>query len=132
MKETEEWRKRENLKRARIFCPKFMYFLKYSEPPPEVQPMSGGNVYKMTIYWDRPQDPTFKQKGGPEEYAIFVSREGTLKILRMIETKHIDVLVRKKRHDAYGNVNFYQSNSATGVAHSASFGRLGEKERHHR
>lgn len=87
-----------------ITVPKFMYFNKYSKPPPEVQPMSGGDVYCMSVWWDRPHDPSYKRKaGGQTEYAVFISADGEeIQILRMCKTKYIDVLAKKHKKD-----NFY-------------------------
>lgn len=63
-----------------MWVPKFMYFNKYNKPPPNIQPTSGGDVYGMTIWWDKPhvKKMTRSNKGGvPEEYAVFISKDGT-------------------------------------------------------
>jgi hypothetical protein len=86
-----------------IIVPKFMYFHKYSQAPPEVQPMSGGDIYSMSIWWDRPHDPDFKsKKAGPTEYAVFVSADGKrMEILRMCKTKMIEIMAKKKNRGQY-------------------------------
>jgi hypothetical protein len=78
-------------KRIRTWVVKFMYFTKYKQPPPTVQTISGGDIYKMTIWWDRPFDPAIKRKyGTPQEFAIFISSDGKkLVALRMIDTKYV-------------------------------------------
>ena len=100
--ELDESKKGKFKKENMWLCiPKFMYFTKYKEPPPEMQPMSGGDIYLMTIWWDRPHDPDSKiakRKGGvPEEYGVFISTDGKeICILRMIETKMVPVLAKGK------------------------------------
>jgi hypothetical protein len=107
LEKTEQFRREKNGKW--LLVPKFMYFLKFKEPPPELQPMSGGDIYQMTVWWDRPHDPDWKKKcGSPQQYGVFISSDGkSIQVLRMIETKYIDVLVKKKRHDANGNIDFF-------------------------
>lgn len=74
-----------------MMIPKFLYFSKYKKPPPEVQPMSGGDVYRMTIWWDRPQDKKHKW-GKPNEFAVFVNKKGTqIQVLRQLDTKIMQV-----------------------------------------
>jgi len=82
-----------------VWIPKFLYFVKYKTPPPEVQPTTGGDVYKMTIWWDRPYDQRKKirTKGGiPEEYAVFVSQSGDdVHVLPMCKTEMVRIHSRK-------------------------------------
>lgn len=87
--------------------PRFMYFIKYSEPPPEIQPASGGDVYKMTIWWDTTPDhdpKTAKRLAGggvPQEYPVFVSRDGNhLRILKMLKTDWVEIISRRKDSDS--------------------------------
>lgn len=57
-----------------MWHPKFLYFVKYNRPPSEIEPTSGGDVYKLTIWWDRPD---LKHKHGtPQEFGVFVSADG--------------------------------------------------------
>jgi hypothetical protein len=89
--------KRENMKspdpdRPHIWIPKFMYFTKYERPSPVIQPVHGGDTYKMTIWWDHiddKKDKKDKKRGGvPTDYAVFISRDGTdIRILRILETQ---------------------------------------------
>src|SRR5262245_29853882 len=74
----------------RRYIPKFFYFLKFNRPPPEVQPMSGGDVYKLTIWWDQPFNKRMKKGGTPTDYAVFLDKE-TIKVLRMLDTKMVRV-----------------------------------------
>jgi hypothetical protein len=53
-----------------LMIPKFMYFKKYENPPPELQPMSGGDTYVMTVWWDRPHDRKPMKWGTPENYGV--------------------------------------------------------------
>jgi hypothetical protein len=81
-----------------MWFPKFMYFVRYTKPPPHVQPMSGGDIYKMTVWWDRPQDKKFKW-GRPTQFAVFVDKNGTkIQVLRTLDTK---IVVIPKKHSAW-------------------------------
>jgi len=74
------------------WSPKFMYFIKYRQPPPELQRKYGGDIYKMTVWWDRPEDKKHMKWGRPSEFGIFISRDGEhMQVLRMLETKLIPV-----------------------------------------
>ena len=84
----------EKFKRVNI--PRFLYFVKYKKPPPEVQPMHGGDVYKMVIWWDRAQSKKVKH-GSPTEFAVFIDATGTrIHLLRMLETKMIRIQRKRK------------------------------------
>src|SRR5215471_5820060 len=75
--------------------PKFVYFTKYKEPPPELQPILGGDIYKLTVWWDRQHDKKIKW-GIPTQCGIFISRDGnTIQLLRQIETKMIPTRHKK-------------------------------------
>jgi hypothetical protein len=100
--ETEKWElesRSHSKKGYEAWVPKFMHFTKYSAPPPEVQMMAGGDIYKMTIWWDRPQDPKIKRKyGAPEEFAIFISADGKeIVALRTCETRYVPTPSRFSR-----------------------------------
>ena len=74
-----------------LWVPKFMYFTKYKRPPPEIQFISGGDIYKMTVWWDRPDKKKWKH-GHPQEFAIFVSADGKEVIaLRCCDTKFVPI-----------------------------------------
>jgi hypothetical protein len=83
---------------ARDFVePKFMYFWKLRQPPPDYQPMSGGDTYKMTIWWDRPHDRKAKMKRGhPQEYGVFIGNNGSVTVLRMLDTKMVQIKRKRK------------------------------------
>ena len=70
-----------------LWIPKFMYFRKYKIPPCDVERVSGGDTYAMTIWWDRPFS-THKNKknhGVPQEYGVWVSADGKqIEILRSL------------------------------------------------
>lgn len=81
-----------------LWIPKFMYYMKYNRPPPEIQLISGGDIYKLTIWWDRPQDK-HRKWGIPEQFAVFVSRDGSdLQILRVLDTTIVKV---PKKHSSW-------------------------------
>jgi hypothetical protein len=68
-----------------LWIPKFMYFTKFIKPPIKWQPMSGGSVYGLTIWWDRPHDPkAYRRKYGvPQDFGVWVSKDGkTIRILK--------------------------------------------------
>ena len=70
------------------WIPKFMYYTKISQPPSNLQPMSGGDIYAMTVWWDRrTAGEGFGNKWGvPYEYAIFVSKDGKkLQVLKQLD-----------------------------------------------
>ena len=75
--ETEAYEKTAKCdnKALKVWVPKFMYFRKYRMPPPDTQWMSGGDIYTMTIWWDRAFEKRIKY-GTPQEFGIFVSRDG--------------------------------------------------------
>lgn len=91
--------KKPYAKNGGLMVPKFMYFSKYKQPPPEVQRRNGGDTYSLTVWWDRPHDPESKRKHGtPTEYAVFVSKDGDeLDILKQCETKMIRTLAKKHK-----------------------------------
>lgn len=95
----EEQEKATQKKRSVLWVPKFLYFTKYESPPPEVQPTSGGDVYGMTIWWDQPFNKAakgLKLGGTPEQYAIFINKEGTeIKALPMLESAAHDIPSKK-------------------------------------
>jgi hypothetical protein len=80
-----------------LIIPKFVYFVKYRQPPPEIQLMSGGDIYKMTIWWDRPFDVNHKDKYGvPTDVCVFVSQDGQhIQILRTLDTKMVKIRSKK-------------------------------------
>jgi hypothetical protein len=90
--ETERYEKVAKGKNNQVlWVPKFMYFTKYRQPPPEVQFITGGDIYKMTIWWDRPFDKKMHY-GHPQEFAIYISADGKEMIaLRVCDTKHIEI-----------------------------------------
>jgi hypothetical protein len=99
--ETEKYEltAKDPLKKHRtVWVPKFMYYTKYKQPPPTVQPMSGGDIYSMTVWWDRPHDPkNARNYGTPQEFAVFISHDGKdVRALRMLKTKYITIHKKRK------------------------------------
>jgi hypothetical protein len=81
---------------AHWWVPKFLHFTKYKRPPPGVAPMSGGDIYMLTIWWDRPFKPqyNYKKSGMAEDYAVFLD-DRHVRVLPMLDTKYVDI-PRKK------------------------------------
>lgn len=96
-------------KNKRMWVPKFLYFVKYRHPPSNVQPTTGGDVYKMTVWWDQPQDEkrAKKQSGTPEDYAVYISADGSdVHVLPMHETEYLPIR-RKKASHGYKRGNMF-------------------------
>jgi hypothetical protein len=96
--ETERYEKEASAAHAKqklaMWVPKFMYFRKYKSPPPEIQMMSGGDIYAMTVYWDKPWEKKMKA-GAPQDFGIFVSKDGKEVIaLRCCETSYVPIRTR--------------------------------------
>lgn len=78
-----------------LWAPRFLYFTKYKSPPPEFELMSGGDIYKLTVYWDRADAQAAKQfrkrKGGiPQEYGLWIEHGTTrIKVLRSRITERV-------------------------------------------
>jgi hypothetical protein len=97
--ETEKYEKMATAhkKGFEIWVPKMLYYRKYKLPPPELQMISGGDIYAMTVWWDKPLDPKMKW-GAPQEFGIFVSRDGKqVTALRQCDTELIEVPSRQER-----------------------------------
>ena len=83
---TEEFEQTQHETGKTMWVPKFMYFVKYQMPPSTIQPMSGGDIYKMTIWWDRPSRKF--RNGLPQDLPIFISKDGkTVVALKTLETR---------------------------------------------
>jgi hypothetical protein len=80
-----------------FWVPKFLYFNKWKRAPAHIQKVSDGDVYAMTIYWDRVDglSRSFhkRHKGGvPQDYAVCVEREsGQVRILRMLLNEQVNI-----------------------------------------
>lgn len=86
------------------WVPKFLYFTKYKNPPPHVQQISGGDVYILTVWWDRPFDPAAKKlKGGiPQDFAVFISYDGDdVHVLPMRKLEFIPIPSHKNGLDKF-------------------------------
>jgi hypothetical protein len=96
--ETERYEQTAKGETGKDFCvPKFMYFVKYKKPPPEIQFIAGGDIYKMTIWWDR-TDKKERKYGSPEEFGIFVSADGKEVVaLRCCDTKYVEIISKREK-----------------------------------
>jgi len=85
----DEERERTDLE-GRLWTPKFIYFnrIKTDPWPWFVQPVHGGKLYVITVWWDRPDHPKSKNKWGvPNDFPIWVSDDGnTIRALKTRET----------------------------------------------
>jgi hypothetical protein len=101
--ETEKWElvKDAEKKGFTRWVPKFMYITKHKKPPPTLQMKSGGDIYSMTVWWDRPHDPTSKRKyGTPTEFGMFVSKDGSQLIaLRSLRTRIVKIWSKKHKQN---------------------------------
>lgn len=89
-----------NASGEKVYLPKFTYFVKYDRPPPEIQPVRDGDVYKVTIWWDEPWDKKWKKGGGPCEFGVHLSTDGkSIRILRLLDTKMIKVSRKNNNRD---------------------------------
>ena len=93
-----------------MWHPRFLYFGKYSKPPTDMEYLDGGDIYKMTVYWDRcdrhtPKYLRSKRAGGiPQSYGVWIEHgTGQVRILKMKLTKKIRL--RWCRGPRGGNVN---------------------------
>jgi hypothetical protein len=78
----EEWADEE--RKQKSISPRFLYFSKYkaSKRPGTIEQYSKGSVYVLTVYWD-----DGKKKGGyPAEYAVGVDPDGTVHVLRTLNS----------------------------------------------
>lgn len=81
----------DELDRSIMWIPKFLHFQKYKNPPPSLQRVVDGDVYVMTVYWDRvdnkdsPRDIRRMKSGVPQAYGVCVERgTGKVRILNSL------------------------------------------------
>jgi hypothetical protein len=81
-----------------IWTPRFLYFHKYAKPPPDIE-QTHGDVYTMTVYWDRTDSKNLPKslnrqvaRGGvPQSYAVVVDKDGHVRVLRMLLRDQITI-----------------------------------------
>jgi hypothetical protein len=84
----------------RVWHPRFMYFVKYQNPPPEMQPMAGGDIYKLTVWFDPCDKKLAKRKsaGWPIEFGIFVNSDGNdVTLLKELKTVNMPLSPKRDR-----------------------------------
>jgi hypothetical protein len=85
-----------------IWVPKFLYFNKWSRVPSNIEKVVDGDVYTMTIYWDRVSGHSRgyhkrHKSGHPQEYAVCVERgTGKVRILRTLISETIKIASKKE------------------------------------
>ena len=88
-----------------LWSPKFMYYTKYNRAPPNMQPMSCGSTYMMTVYWDRPHDPNVSKKmkyGVPQRFGIHISEDGKqLQALLIYDTEMVRIKPNNNQRKAF-------------------------------
>jgi len=78
----------ETIKTGIVWVPKFLYFTKWTKVPSNVQKVVSGDVYSMTVHWDRMSGMSrtkHKQHkdGSAQDYAICVDGEtGKVRLLK--------------------------------------------------
>ena len=84
-----------------LWVPKFLYFNKWKRVPPDIERVADGDVYSMTIYWDRVSGHSRgfhkRFKGGvPQDYAVCVERDtGKVRVLRTLISEKIKIASKK-------------------------------------
>lgn len=92
----ESVRGRHGLK---LWYPRFMSITKYDRPPLSIEPANGdGDVYKMSIWWDRPQDLNYKRgESSQQDFAVFIGRDGkTMRVLRQMDYSMVRIFSKRK------------------------------------
>lgn len=94
----------EREKKGKVMWVRALYFQKYRRrgQPREVQPVSAGTVYSLTVYWDMPRDAGWNRKIGEQGivqmFPVVIAEDGEVTVLRMLETKHHYVAGKKRYH----------------------------------
>ena len=83
---------------GKMWTPKFAYFIRLANVPWYVQPIKGGKIYMMTVWWDRPDHPKSHNKWGiPNSFPIWCSDDGT--IIRALKTREASDGTIRAEHD---------------------------------
>jgi hypothetical protein len=88
------------------WVPKFLIFNKFAKTPPHIQSVVDGDIYSLTVYWDRVDKRSRKwmkgqgKHGGvPQEYAVCVEKAtGKVRVLKMLLHEHISMRARRGEH----------------------------------
>jgi hypothetical protein len=75
--------------------PKFWYFQKYELPPARIQPLRGGDVYVVTVYWDDMHDKKHFKRGAPTEFPVLVAKDCSITVLKTLINRKIITRSRK-------------------------------------
>jgi len=83
---------------GKMWTPKFAYFVRLANVPWFVQPVKGGKIYIMTVWWDRPDHPKTHNKWGiPNSFPIWCSDDGT--IIKALKTREAGDGTIRAEHD---------------------------------
>ena len=93
----DEERERTDLK-GNLWTPKFAYFVRLGKVPWYIQPVHGGKLYLLTMWWDRPDHPKSHHKWGtPNTFPIWISDDG--QTLRALKTREMGNGSMRPEHD---------------------------------
>jgi hypothetical protein len=86
----------------KIYYPKFAYFQKLTAgPPPEVEHVTGGDVYSMTMWWDKVGDCAnefVRKYGTPQQFWIHVDGGGVVRALKTLIPAPPTAVARSSKH----------------------------------
>jgi hypothetical protein len=87
--------------------PRMVYFRKYDNPPAEIQPIKDdGTVYVVGIFWDSEKNYKFSAS---TEYAIHLSTEGKISLLKMKVDNSIFIPAKIKGRRGNGNTIIHKT-----------------------
>jgi hypothetical protein len=83
--------------KRKCFYPRFLYFTKYEarHAPLQLQRVSAGDVYLLTVYWDKPGDPKIKG-AAPTEYAVAIDKDNEVTLLRSLHRSRVEVKAKHR------------------------------------
>jgi len=102
-----------------LWAPKFAYFVRLGKIPWYIQPMRGGKLYLLTIWWDRPDHPKSRNKWGiPNTFPIWISDDGnTIRALKTRETSSGRIRAEHDWHIPYGYKEWAKQYGLTAQLH---------------
>jgi hypothetical protein len=78
----------------KLWIPRFLSFAKYAKQPHCIEPTHDGDIYRVTIHWDKEKDDT----NARQDFAVFVSRDGSIvKALKVLKTEIVHIRGKRGR-----------------------------------
>jgi hypothetical protein len=75
-----------------LWTPRFLSFVKYGRPPHSIQAAHDGDVYKVSINWDKIKE----DRSARQDFAMFISRDGSeVRPLPVLKTDMIHIRGRR-------------------------------------